>query len=264
MLLSAAVASTTTYPVTTTADSNSGSCEPASCTLRQAFNAANAAGNADIITLPAGTYGLEYGQLEIKAPVTVSGPAGPGATTVDAQGSSRVFEVSVGVAATLEGITIAKGLVKGTSAAQAMGGGILNAGAVTLKDAVVKENTAGPADSTGTLPSGGGVQNSGTLVLIGSTIEEKRRHRRPVWRDSGGRRYRQRRRHRGSERLRYRAQSGAGGQWDFEIGGGAGQLRCCRSRREGDADQSPRRRQRRDHSGRRRNSGRRRHLRLQY
>jgi len=171
MLMPPAVAGAATYSVTTTADSNSGSCEPAACTLRQALNAANAAGDADVVTLPAGAYGLEYGQLEIKAPVTVTGLAGSGATTVDAQGASRVFSVSVGATATLEGIAIVKGLVKGTSAAQAMGGGILNAGALTLKDVTVKENTAEPADSTGTSPSGGGVQNSGTLVLVGSTIE---------------------------------------------------------------------------------------------
>ena len=54
----------TTFPVTKTADTNDGTCDP-DCSLREAINAANTNPGADDVPVPAGTYLLTLGQLVV-------------------------------------------------------------------------------------------------------------------------------------------------------------------------------------------------------
>lgn len=156
-----AAAAQTTGPATYVVDSTAtggGDCATAgSCTLRAAVDAANAnAGSA--VEIPAGTYVID-GQLAISAPMTIQGAAGQGAeaTVIDAAGGSRVFDIqSIGV--TISGVTVTGGDVNQT------GGGIrIGAGdELTLVDSRVTGNTA---------REGGGIDNSGTLVMLTSTVD---------------------------------------------------------------------------------------------
>jgi hypothetical protein len=168
-LLPPAAAGATTYNVTTESDSNSGTCLPTSCTLRQAVAAINLGGGGDAINVPAGVYPLLFGELSLQKNVTVSG-AGSAATTVDGNAIGRVFNIPVAVAVRLSGLTVENGRVAGTGATQAHGGGILNAGTLTLDGVIVRDNAVVPADNTGTIPAGGGIFNSGVLHVANSTI----------------------------------------------------------------------------------------------
>ncbi len=168
MLLPAA-ASAATFNVTTDSDSSSGTCLPASCTLRQAIAAVNAGGGGDTINVPAGLYTLTSGELQLQKSVTIDG-AGPAATVVEGDALSRVFNVEVGVIANIAGLAVENGRVAGTSSPQAHGGGILNAGTLSLSNVVVRGNAVVPANNTGLIPEGGGIFNSGTLHVSNTTI----------------------------------------------------------------------------------------------
>jgi CSLREA domain-containing protein len=186
-----------------------GICETASgngtCTLRAAVMEANALTGPDVVTLPAGTYVLTR-QLEWLDPDTQADGdldvtesldlIGAGATTTAIQSYSffdevmqphRILDVAAGAIAGVSGVTIGGGL------AFANGGGIANAGNLTLSDCVLKDNFAGFVDTydgggianaaTGTLSvsrctfannragNGGGIANAGTASLEETTIE---------------------------------------------------------------------------------------------
>lgn len=137
------------------------------CTLRAAIQEANALPGADSIGLPSGTYVLSIagsnedaaatGDLDITDDLTING-SGAGGTIIDAGSIDRVFDILSGVNVSISLVTIQKG---NTSAA---GGGIRNAGNLTLTNVTVRNNVAG-AD-------GGGVVNigEGNLQLEGGTI----------------------------------------------------------------------------------------------
>ena len=136
-----------TYTVSTTTDGGSGS-------LRQAIIDANAHPGADTISLPAGTYTLVIqgrgedaaatGDLDISGDLAIAG-AGVDTTIIDASGIDRVLHVLSGTVS-LSGLTVRNGSVVGS------GGGILNAGNLTLTNVKVTQNLAS---------SGGGVFNEG-------------------------------------------------------------------------------------------------------
>jgi CSLREA domain-containing protein len=170
--LAPAFASAATYQVTTTTDSSSGSCLPASCTLRQAVNTVNGGSGGDVINVPTGAYSLVNGELSLQKAVTVSG-AGPAVTRILGNGSSRVFSIpSAGVTATIEGVAVENGRLFGTGATQAHGGGIFNAGTLMLNRVLVRGNRVQPADNTGSIPEGGGIFNAATLHVANSTITD--------------------------------------------------------------------------------------------
>ena len=62
----------TTFPVTKTADTNDGSCDP-DCSLREAIDAANTNPGTDDVPVPAGTYLLTLGQLAVSDDVSIAG-----------------------------------------------------------------------------------------------------------------------------------------------------------------------------------------------
>jgi hypothetical protein len=154
-----------TFSVSNVLDSGPGS-------LREAITAANSAPGADLITFtPAvrnGTIVLTGGQLSITDDLTIDGP---GATrlTISGNAASRVFSIS-GSTTDVE-ITRLK-IANGRAVAQ--GGGILNAGSLTLSHAVLSDNqVAGiPGANLGAVVDafGGGIFNSGTLTVSYSSF----------------------------------------------------------------------------------------------
>jgi hypothetical protein len=146
--------------VTNTLNSGAGS-------LREAINCANSNGLDDIIMVPAGQYDLSGtanedanagGDLDLKEAnhsLTIHG-AGADQTIISAGGIDRVLQVFANVTAVLEGLSI-------TGGSATSGGGILNAGNLTLNDTVVYSNAAA---------TGGGIQSSASLALNRSTIHD--------------------------------------------------------------------------------------------
>ena len=185
-LVFAAPARAELIPVTTFDDPAT----PGNCSLREAVDAANgdtgvdacpAGAGDDVIRLGTGTYLLATGGAGENGNLTgdldaVAGHgaltiAGTGATTISAQGlGDRVLDILIGETVTLRGVTITGGAPPGED-----GGGIRNAGTLTLVDAAVVANRA--ADGTAGHPptpghAGGGIWSSGALSLLRSTVSD--------------------------------------------------------------------------------------------
>jgi CSLREA domain-containing protein len=198
------------------------------CSLREAVIAANgnaasgpAAGEcgtgsgADTIELPAGNYtrllagnnegAAATGDLDITSDMTIHG-AGAATTTIDASQKDRVLDIAGSITVSIEGVTITGGVGQGggTPAGNgfptaapgiggARGGGILNAGTLTLTASVVKDNlagdggagggasgssnangTAGTGGAGGDGGSGGGIYSNGNLTIVRTTITGNR------------------------------------------------------------------------------------------
>jgi hypothetical protein len=201
------------------------------CSLREAIAAVNAPGvrtpcgragrAANTIVLQPGHYRLGVrptglddngsGDLNVTRARNLSiVGAGSARTVIDASGlGDRVLSIASGTRVTLNGLTIrgghaangSAGLTESAGAACAPGasagnsgaggGGILNAGTLTLRTAVVSGNTAGAggAGAAGGGPpgpvgcvggaggaggSGGGIYNAGTLTLTASFVSGNR------------------------------------------------------------------------------------------
>jgi hypothetical protein len=167
-----AVASAATFTVTRTPDSNISGCEPAFCTLRQAIEAADAAGAGSKVVVPAGTYTLSFGELLVKKPIAIEG-AGAGLTVVDGAGASRVFSFGVEAApAQLSKLTVQNGHVT-SKFGEPGGGGIRNLGSLTLESVTVRKNLVNPDEGSDELENGGGgILNKGSLTVLSSEIAE--------------------------------------------------------------------------------------------
>jgi hypothetical protein len=131
--------------------------------LRDAIEGANANMGADVVdaTGVGGTINLASALPDLSDDVTINGP-GAGVLTVrrDTGGDYRIFTVSSGVTAEISGLTIADGSVAD------QGGGISNAGTLTVGESVVTGNNS--ADD------GGGIFNdiNATLSVLDSTVGE--------------------------------------------------------------------------------------------
>ncbi|MGE5191171.1 MAG: choice-of-anchor Q domain-containing protein, partial [Deltaproteobacteria bacterium] len=144
-------------------------------TLRDAINAANNTGGADSISFdptvfpPSAstptTIVLSGGTpLELKdtsGATTIAGP-GAGQVTVSGNNLSTVFVIDTGVTAEIDGLTITGGKASVSFGASLAGGGIYNAGTLTLQEDVITANSAAVY--------GGGLFNSGTVTVTGSTF----------------------------------------------------------------------------------------------
>jgi hypothetical protein len=102
---------------------------------------------------------LGSGQLELSLPsstaaVTIDG--GAAGVTVDGNKASRIFRVDGGVTAALNDLTISNG-----NAGIYNGGGISNAGTLTVSNCTLSGNSAG---------TGGGIDNDGTLTVSNCTL----------------------------------------------------------------------------------------------
>jgi hypothetical protein len=132
--------------------------------LRQAILDTPAGGTVDFQPGLTGTITLTSGELDVLQDLTITGP-GADVMTVSGNQSSRVFNVAAGVTAAISGLTIADGR---TSTADSDGGGIANAGTLTLSDSTLRHNAA-VSDTRG--GNGGGVANASTLTILGCIFD---------------------------------------------------------------------------------------------
>ena len=123
---------------------------------------AGTAANTNTITFASNLAGetivetaADGGTLTITQGVTITGPSG--GVTIDGDNAVTVFQVNSGVTAELSGLTITNG--NGLNGIG--GGGIDNAGTLTVANSTVSNNSA---------IFGGGIDNTGTLTVIGSTF----------------------------------------------------------------------------------------------
>ena len=148
------------------------------CSLREAIRAANLdmaidacpAGNgADMIVLPAGTYGLSIagegendtltGDLDITADLSITGQ-GSDRAVIDGNSIDRVFQIIGPINVVLSHLTIQNGY--STGADLNGGGGVYNNGVLTISDCTMRYNQ--------TPNIGGGVDNTGELIVRNSTF----------------------------------------------------------------------------------------------
>jgi hypothetical protein len=169
-----------TLTVSSTNDSGAGS-------LRQAI--ADAAPGDTIGFSLTGAITLTNGELLVTNSINISGP---GAANLEISGNnaSRVFETASNATVGISGVAISSGLVMGVKGVDtgsgaggpggpAAGGGIFNAGALSLADCVIRSNTAfGGAGGKGVNAggdggdaNGGGIWNGGSLSVKNCTIE---------------------------------------------------------------------------------------------
>lgn len=171
------------------------------CTLRAATQQAEYTAVATII-LPANTYVLTKGQLDIKVAITIAG-AGAGQTIIDGNGdnpacypatalSCRIFDMKTGSSLTASNLTVRNGKAGVGEASHYHGGAIHNHGTLTLSNVVVSDSavvatgwggggltTAGGATAAlervtvsgnSARMNGGGIENLGGLSLINATV----------------------------------------------------------------------------------------------
>ena len=147
-----------TLTVTSTADGGAGS-------LRQAISDA---ASGDTVSIPAGTYTLTLGtELIIDKSLTLNGD-GSGTTIIQAAASSadatsRVFRIFSGNNVAISDVTVRNG-----NASPSNGGGIQNAGTLTLTRSTVSGNKADTAS--------GGIDNLDTLTVASSTVSHNSSH----------------------------------------------------------------------------------------
>ncbi len=128
---------------------------------------ANALTGDDTVVLRAGTYELSLagtgedfaatGDLDIRSVITITG-AGASQVAIDGGLLDRVFEVTGTGNLTLGGVTITGGRLTGT----ATGGGIRNAGTLTVTSSVISGNVAAY--------DGGGLANTKSATLTDTTV----------------------------------------------------------------------------------------------
>jgi hypothetical protein len=151
---------------TTTSDAGDGACD-GDCTLRDAVLAANQANGFDVIVLGPGTYQLggaagenlaASGDLDILDDLAIVGASAE--STILVGSTDRVLEVHAGAQAEIIGVTIRGGQVSGD------GGGIRNAGQLSLSRVLVTANRANSG-------AGGGIYSNGagaTLTVTQSAV----------------------------------------------------------------------------------------------
>ncbi|MGN2433848.1 Ig-like domain-containing protein [Pseudomonas syringae] len=151
-----------TFTVTSTSNTGTGS-------LREALTNAQ---NGDIVTFSTGMTVALQSQLVVSKNITLDGDLnndGVADVTLDGQNRTSVIRVNSGVTATLDGVIITRGVAStagansgsAISAADAVGGGINNAGNLTLRNVTVTANSAAGGGGGGgvlspTVGGGGG------------------------------------------------------------------------------------------------------------
>ncbi len=146
-----------TFTVTSTSNTGAGS-------LRDALTNAQ---NGDIVTFSTGMTVALQSQLVVSKNITIDGDLnndGVADVTLDGQNRTSVIRVNSGVTATLDGVIITRGVAStaGASsgatiaASDALGGGINNAGNLTLRNVTVTANSAAGGGGGVNSPNVGG------------------------------------------------------------------------------------------------------------
>jgi CSLREA domain-containing protein len=185
----------TVITVSTTADELNADGD---CSLREAIRAANldqavdacpAGAGVDSVRVPAGNYRLTLvgsgentgatGDLDISSVLRVEG-AGRTATLIDGEYDDRVFDVHEGASALIKGVSMQFGMGGGDTDDRynaGCGGGILNLGRLTLRNAAVRLNRTpdgAPYDDfyCGDAMDGGGICNgkSGYMLVVDTLV----------------------------------------------------------------------------------------------
>ena len=130
--------------------------------LRSANQAANAVGGNNVINLPEGIYMLSIagagedaaasGDLDIKNNLTINGADLQ--SSILGNGIDRVFHVFAGFNVTLTKLIVRRGLAQ-------LGGGVLNAGILTLRDDTIVSNSAFGGSGAAGADGGAGQQGAG-------------------------------------------------------------------------------------------------------
>lgn len=124
-------------------------------------------------TIDLGTYGNIADNLLIDKQLNIVGPGAPVLTVRRALASRtrhfRIFNIGPSGVATISGLTISGGFANGgPNEVDGHGGGILNAGSLTLRNVAIINSQAGREGLASS--SGGGIYSTGTLLLINSTV----------------------------------------------------------------------------------------------
>jgi CSLREA domain-containing protein len=151
--------------VTTAEDTDDGACTPGHCTLREAINAANVAGGAYVISFRnkvGDVIALESALPVLTADITLDGP-GAHALEINGELVSPPFGRQGPIVSVADGATVeVRGLSLRGGRSFDFGGAVHNLGALTLSDMIVTDSEAGLA--------GGGISNAGELTVLRSVI----------------------------------------------------------------------------------------------
>ncbi len=164
------------------ADPGDGVCATAAaeCTLRAAVQEANAHAGPDVITLPAGSYGLSHvgsdedaaatGDLDVTDDLTVNG-AGAGTTIIDGLDEDRVFHV-VAAAFAIRDVTI-RGGHRPSDVEGSTGGGMFvkASAACTVERVTFRDNSSAVGGGLTYLACGLGDCSPWALTITGSTFD---------------------------------------------------------------------------------------------
>ena len=129
--------------------------------LRSAIEAANHLGGSNTISLAAETYDLTLGQLAIKNNLTLTG-MGQSSTTINAQYTSRIFQVFSGFTVAISKVTMEAGLPQGAAGSTGQGGAIFDSGALTLTNDTLFQNLAIGGDGADGAPGANGANETST------------------------------------------------------------------------------------------------------
>ena len=134
--------------------------------LRKAVADANAAAEDDTISFDPGLSGvitLTSGEILINSNISII-KTGASSLSVSGTNASRVFNIAADSAVTINNLKIINGRVEGS------GGGVLNAGTLTVINSTISDNTALYSNAASGEVDGGGIFNSGLLELRTSTV----------------------------------------------------------------------------------------------
>ncbi|MHB8626739.1 MAG: choice-of-anchor Q domain-containing protein [Aggregatilineales bacterium] len=149
---------------------NSTSDDPATCAivgticLRNAVNSLASGGTVTFAGNVTGSIILSRGTITPLQSLTLSGP-GAGTLAIDGNNAVEVLYVSSGLTVSISNLTIRNGKSAGGPAGP--GGGIYNAGTLTITNSSISGNS-GDSGSTGGI--GGGIFNQGALTVSNSTV----------------------------------------------------------------------------------------------
>jgi len=138
---------------------------PGDCTLRDAIALADVSGDTINFSV-VGPIILTQGEFNITKDLTISGP-GAGSLTISGGNVTRVFNIATStVTVSISGLTISDGFVT-----DANGGGISNSGTLILDQVVVNNNAAHESGiPSGHFTKGGGIYNSKSTTITNSQI----------------------------------------------------------------------------------------------